>query len=181
MQVRERSGYGRSLMKSLPNVDFNEKITFSPYVKVVDDKKRGTLYLQQRGENVDWYFTQEHPNGLPELEKRIDARGNVTYDDSAVLDFFLKYVENVIQPRIEAANRRRLGELPKEEPVTDGDDSTAWMEREHERQVAAIRTEQAASGSQTSPVRPFMRNQSSPRTFSDGMPIPDDMPADLPF
>ena len=80
MQVRERSGYGRSLMKSLPNVDFNEKITFSPYVKVVDDKKRGTLYLQQRGENVDWYFTQEHPNGLPELEKRIDARGNVTYD-----------------------------------------------------------------------------------------------------
>jgi len=55
------------------------------------------------------------------------------------------------------------------------------MEREHERQVAAIRTEQAASGSQTSPVRPFMRNQSSPRTFSDGMPIPDDMPADLPF
>lgn len=181
MQVRERSGYGRSLMKSLPNVDFNEKITFSPYVKVVDDKKRGTLYLQQRGENVDWYFTQEHPNGLPELEKRIDARGNVTYDDSAVLDFFLKYVENVIQPRIEAANRRRLGELPKEEPVTDGDDSTAWMEREHERQIAAIRTEQAASGSQTSPVRPFMRNQSSPRTFSDGMPIPDDMPADLPF
>ncbi|MFQ8806183.1 MAG: hypothetical protein ACLR8Y_15315 [Alistipes indistinctus] len=65
MQVRERSGYGRSLMKSLPNVDFNEKITFSPYVKVVDDKKRGTLYLQQRGENVDWYFTQEHRTDFP--------------------------------------------------------------------------------------------------------------------
>lgn len=182
MQVRERSGYGRSLMKSLPNVDFNEKITFSPYVKVVDDKKRGTLYLQQRGENVDWFFTQEHPNGLPELEKRVDARGNVTYDDSVVLDFFLKYVESVIQPRIEAANRKRLGELPKEEPVTDGDDSTAWMEREHERQVAAIRTEQAATPvSQTPPARSFARTQSPRQTFSDGMPIPDDMPADLPF
>ena len=45
LQIRESSGYARSLMKSLPNVDFSKKITFSPYVKIVDDKKRATLYL----------------------------------------------------------------------------------------------------------------------------------------
>ena len=179
MQVREQSGYGRSLMKSLPNVDFNQKITFSPYLKVVEDKKRGTLYLQQRGENVDWYFTRENPHGLPELEKRIDGRGNITYDDSAVLNFFLNYVDNEILPRIEAANRKRLGELPTEEPITEEDDPTAWMEQEHARQVASVRAEHKSSGNQSSDMNPYQRPPRSIATFSDGTPIPN--PDDLPF
>lgn len=183
LQVRERSGYGRSLMKSLPNVDFTKKITFTPYVKGVDDKKRGTLYLSQDNENVDWYFTREEPHGMPELIQRTDARGNVVYDDSDILNFFLNYVKDVIQPRIREANRKRLGELPQGEPVMDEGDSAAWMEQEHARQVASLKSDKETALSDRSAVRQrFERNQtnSSP-SFSDGMPIPDDMPADLPF
>ncbi|MFR4026913.1 MAG: hypothetical protein ACLTZY_15940 [Alistipes indistinctus] len=65
----------------------------------MDDKKRGTLYLSQDNENVDWYFTREEPHGMPELIQRTDARGNVVYDDSDILNFFLNYVKDVIQPQ----------------------------------------------------------------------------------
>ena len=180
LQVRESSGYGRSLMKSLPNVDFSKKITFSPYVKVVDDKKRGTLYLSQDGGNIDWYFTKDNPNGMPELIERVDARGNITYDDSAILDFFIKYVDTVILPRINEANRKRLGELPQDEPEIDNGDSAAWMEQEHARQVASLRAERDSANNNSSEKNPYQ--QQTPRlgrTFSDGMPISD--PDDLPF
>jgi len=128
---------------------------------------------------VDWYFTRENPHGLPELEKRIDGRGNITYDDSAVLNFFLNYVDNEILPRIEAANRKRLGELPTEEPITEEDDPTAWMEQEHARQVASVRAEYESSGNQSSDMNPYQRPPRSIATFSDGTPIPN--PDDLPF
>ena len=173
LQIRESSGYARSLMKSLPNVDFSKKITFSPYVKIVDDKKRATLYLSQDNVNVEWYYTQEHPNGLPELRKHIDSRGNTTYDDSAILDFFVKQVEEVISPRIAQANRQRLGE--------------------HERQVEAARAAQAAPNAQPNELDPYhgartrraytqptaRPTAAQPQTFSDGTPVPTE--DDLPF
>lgn len=103
LSIKERSGYGRSLMNSLPNVDFAKRITFSPYLKVDGSKKKATLYLSQEGENVKWYFTRENPNGLPQLIAHVDGRGNTTYDDTAINDFYLKYAREVIVPRIEKA------------------------------------------------------------------------------
>lgn len=103
LSIKERSGYGRSLMNSLPNVDFTKRITFSPYLKVDGSNKKATLYLSQDNKNVEWFFTRENPNGLPELVAHTDARGNTTYDDSAIKDFYLKYVQDVIVPRIEKA------------------------------------------------------------------------------
>lgn len=103
LSIKERSGYGRSLMNSLPNVDFTKRITFSPYLKVDGSKKKATLYLSQEGENVKWFFTRENPNGLPELIAHVDGRGNTTYDDTAINDFYLRYAREVIVPRIEKA------------------------------------------------------------------------------
>lgn len=193
LQIRESSGYARSLMKSLPNVDFSKKITFSPYVKIVDDKKRATLYLSQDNVNVEWYYTQEHPNGLPELRKHIDSRGNTTYDDSAILDFFVKQVEEVISPRIAQANRQRLGELPAEEPLSEEEDMADYMAREHERQVEAARAAQATPNAQPNELDPYhgartrraytqptaRPTAAQPQTFSDGTPVPTE--DDLPF
>lgn len=193
LQIRESSGYARSLMKSLPNVDFSKKITFSPYVKIVDDKKRATLYLLQDNVNVEWYYTQEHPNGLPELRKHIDSRGNTTYDDSAILDFFVKQVEEVISPRIAQANRQRLGELPAEEPLSEEEDMADYMAREHERQVEAARAAQAVPNAQPNELDPYHGARTrraytqpaarptvaQPQTFSDGTPVPTE--DDLPF
>lgn len=104
-------GNAGSFLRTLPNIDFNLAVRIAPYHKIVDDKSRNSIYLSQqvdggKWENVKWYFDKENPNGLPPLVQ-VKVKGQDTWDDSAILEFFENLLVTDIRPRIAQANKER--------------------------------------------------------------------------
>lgn len=103
LQIKLDSGYGKSFLRAIPNADVTKPITFSPWYKVVDDKKKTALYLNQGGESVPWYFTKETPNGMPELVIT-KVKGKQVFDDFDQVEFLKKYLLNKVKPKLKKAS-----------------------------------------------------------------------------
>lgn len=111
LQFPYSGGYAGSFFRALPNVDFSKQITFSPYSKTTVGengvaKTKSSLYLNQDGKSVQWFFTKEHPNGIPEMRK-VKVKGVEAWDDSEQLDFFEELLRTEITPKIEEAAKNR--------------------------------------------------------------------------
>jgi hypothetical protein len=98
------SRYASSLLFALANpvIDFSQEITISPWMKVVADKKKTSCYLSQNGKQIEWYFTKENPNGMPDL-KEVIFQGKPRLDSYDRMQFLEKYVETKIKPKLIAA------------------------------------------------------------------------------
>lgn len=103
LQVGYSSRYAKSILFALPNVDFSKGIEFSPWMKIVDDKKKTAVYLNQEGlngESVRWFFTRDEPNGMPEM-KQVEFKGQLVWDDHDQCQFLERYVEEHIKPKLQ--------------------------------------------------------------------------------
>jgi len=89
LSFKYSSGYASSFLKALPNVDLSKEVVFTPNVTTVNDKKRTTLFLNQEGLPVKWYYTKDNPNGCPSMEK-IKVKGAEVWDDSKMMEFLEK-------------------------------------------------------------------------------------------
>lgn len=120
LQFNFSSGYANGFLKALPNVDLSQKVKLSPSAKKEGDKTKTTIFINQGGSAIKWYFTKDNPNGLPSL-KKVKIKGKETWDDSEAMEFLENMVETEIRPK--------LGKTPTVvtgEPVTvDEDDSDA--------------------------------------------------------
>lgn len=101
VQMMFDSRYATSLLFALanPTVDFTQPITITPWMKVVDDKKKTSCYLKQGDTAIDWFFTQATPNGLPELSKVV-FQGKERWDSFDRMQFLEKYVIDQIKPKL---------------------------------------------------------------------------------
>lgn len=101
LEVGVKGGYGNSLIKSLANpaVDFTQPIKLTPWMKVVNEKKKTAIYVSQGDKQIDWYFTKETPNGLPDATT-VKFHGKDVWDFYEQMQFLEKYVETKIKPQL---------------------------------------------------------------------------------
>lgn len=99
LQMNYSSGYANAFLKTLPNVDLSADVNIVPNLKIENDKKKTTLFITQHGQPVKWYYTKDDPNGLPQLRK-IKVKGKDTWDDTEVMEFLEKMVNETIVPKL---------------------------------------------------------------------------------
>ena len=99
IQMNYSSGYSAAFLKTLPNIDLNSDIVFSPSMKIEGDKKKATVFISQHGKPIKWAYTKDEPNGLPELVKQ-KVKGKVVWDDSEICEFLEKMVFTQIVPKL---------------------------------------------------------------------------------
>lgn len=89
IQMQLNSSYAQNFLKTLPNVDINKPIVFTPSIKVKDDgKKDYTVFLRQDDKPVKRFYTKDGDNKLPEPVIKKGRRGAADeYDFSPVVDF----------------------------------------------------------------------------------------------
>lgn len=85
------SGYSAAFLKTLPNIDLSKPVTLSPKLQTIGDKKKATMFVNQGGAALKWYYTKDNRNGLPEL-KKLKVKGKETWDDSDMMEFLEKMV-----------------------------------------------------------------------------------------
>lgn len=95
------SAYAKSFLKALlnPVVDLMLPLTITPWQKIVNEKKKSAIYLSQGNDQIEWFFTKDNPNGLPEL-KEVTIKGKQTWDDYDVMQFLEAKVNSEIIPKI---------------------------------------------------------------------------------
>lgn len=92
LSFKYSSGYASSFLKALPNVELSKEVTITPKVTIEGEKKRTTIFLNQDGKAVKWYYTKDNMNGCPSLQQ-VKVKGVLTWDDSDMMEFLEKMVK----------------------------------------------------------------------------------------
>jgi len=103
LQMNYSSGYSSAFLKILPNVDLTSPIRIIPSMKIVEGKKKTSLFISQHGDALKHAYTRDKPNGLPELQKvKIKKNGKMTeaWDDNDMMEFLENMVVEQIQPQL---------------------------------------------------------------------------------
>jgi hypothetical protein len=93
LSFKYSSGYAASFLKALPNVDLSKEVTITPKVTIEGEKKRTTIFLNQSGNPVKWFYTKDNMNGCPGLQQ-VKVKGVLTWDDSDMMEFLEQMVKN---------------------------------------------------------------------------------------
>ena len=83
--------------KVVPNIDVEKPVE----IVVFPSKKSGeegvaVLLVKQEGEKLDWHYTRDHPNGLPQPEKK-KVKGVDKWDFTEVEDFLWSKTEEFFE------------------------------------------------------------------------------------
>lgn len=97
LQMNYSSGYSAAFLKMLPNVDLNSKVKITPKITMEGEKKKTSLFINQHGIAIKWFFTKDDPAGLPPLQQK-KVKGKVVWDDSDTMEFLEKMVNEKIKP-----------------------------------------------------------------------------------
>lgn len=103
LQMNYSGGYAAAFLKTLPNVNLSEKVVFIPKLTIEGEKKKATLFISQNGKALKHFYTKENPNGLPQL-KQVKIKGKMVYDDSDMMQFLEKMVNEKIVPQLKNSN-----------------------------------------------------------------------------
>lgn len=102
IQMPFPSKYANSFLRALPNVDFTAPMKITAWQKIVNDKRKQALFINQpvdSQQSVPWFYTQENPNGLPDLVPyTVPGSSDVKYSDVERNKFFKEMVTNKINP-----------------------------------------------------------------------------------
>lgn len=104
LQIMYDSRYATSLLFALcnPVVDFSKPITISPWMKVIDAKKKTACYLKQgegKDNNIEWYFTKDNQHGMPELVQT-KFKGKDVWDSYDRMQFLEKFINDNVKPKL---------------------------------------------------------------------------------
>jgi hypothetical protein len=92
-------GYAISFLKALPNADVTKDMTIVPKYTEEGDKKSSVIFINQSGKGLKHFWTKDNPGELPPMVK-IKVKGKEAWDDSDRLEYLLKYVNEVILPKV---------------------------------------------------------------------------------
>lgn len=104
LQMPWSSGYSSGFFLAMPNIKFAEEVTFTPWMKVVDEKKKTSLFITNKGEtkSVPWAWTKEAPGDLPQMVQ-IKVKGQLVWDDSERQEYFENFITKNILPTLEGS------------------------------------------------------------------------------
>lgn len=103
VQMPFPSNYSNSFLRAIKNADLTKDVSLSPWRKVVNDKVKSALYINQGGDSIQWYFgtTPETKNGLPDLVPyTIPGSKDVKYSDVDRSNFFRDFIAFEISPAL---------------------------------------------------------------------------------
>lgn len=101
LQFQYSSGYANGFLRTLPNVDLSKEVVLAPKLTIEGDKKKGTIFINQDGKALKWFYTKEDPQDLPPL-KKIKIKGKETWDSSDQMEFLESMVKEKIMPVLES-------------------------------------------------------------------------------
>lgn len=117
LQLPFSSGYAMGFLKALPNADITKPLKVIPHARKEGDKTKATIFLNQAEKSLKWYYTKDHPNGLPPLRK-MKVKGKEVWDDTSVMEFLEKMVQKQILPKLLKRSNVPFG---NEESLVPGD------------------------------------------------------------
>jgi hypothetical protein len=127
LQIPYSGKYAYSILRRLPNIDFNIPVM----IKTGIYEEKPYLTISQDGEKVEYFFTKDNPNGLPEMEN-ILVKGKPTWDDTKRLIWLENYVFENITPALNAIygvtddnTPASTGQAPSQEFTPDPTDDTS--------------------------------------------------------
>lgn len=103
LSFKYSSGYASSFLKALPNVNLATEVTITPKVTIEGEKKRTTIFLNQDGKAVKWYYTKDNMNGCPSLQQ-VKVKGVLTWDDSDMMEFLEQMVKDKLSKVADSAS-----------------------------------------------------------------------------
>jgi hypothetical protein len=110
LEFNYSGGIASSFLKTLPNVNFARPVRISPKQTIDGDKKKNTLFINQDGQPLKWFWTKDNPGDLPPLEK-IKIKGKESWDDSRQLDFLEMQVKVLLALNAKAVT----SDIPQED------------------------------------------------------------------
>jgi hypothetical protein len=99
LQMPWSSGYSSGFFLAMPNIKLTDEVTFTPWMKVIDDKKKTSLFITNKGEqkSVKWAWTKDEPGDLPQM-KQVKVKGQLVWDDSERQEYFENFIAKNITP-----------------------------------------------------------------------------------
>jgi len=102
IQIFLNSGYAMAFLSMIRNVDVTKPFTVIPSCKVIEGKKKMTMFISQGGKPVKWFFTKDNPQGMPEMEKvqRMNEANQPVevWDSTNQMNFLLISYQDFVQP-----------------------------------------------------------------------------------
>ena len=99
LQMPLSSNVSGCFLKVLPNVNPTQVVKLTPKMEEKDGKRKTSLFINQNGQAVKWYWTKDNPGKLPPLQK-VKIKGKETWDDSDQIDFLKSYVNDEFLPKL---------------------------------------------------------------------------------
>jgi hypothetical protein len=106
LQTQRDGGYAVAFFKMLPNLDFSKRTTIIPSMKMENEKKKVTIFINQGGSGaVKHAFTKDNPGDMPPL-KKVMLRGEEQWDNFDQMEFFTDMLNKKILPRLLQASSK---------------------------------------------------------------------------
>lgn len=117
IQMKYSSGYASAFLKTLPNINLADEITFTPFMKIENEKKKTTVFISQYGQTLKHYFNKENPHNLPQMQK-VRIKGETVWDDTDMMEFLEDMVNKKVVPQL-TKNVPQKTLKPDSEPVLE--------------------------------------------------------------
>jgi hypothetical protein len=99
IQFNYSGGTAAAFLKTLPNVQLDKPVKLTPKQTIDGEKKKSTLFINQGGNALKWYWNKDNPGELPQL-KKVKVKGKEQWDDSDMMEFLENYVRSEIMPQL---------------------------------------------------------------------------------
>jgi hypothetical protein len=99
LQFNYSGGTASAFLKTLPNVDLSRSVKIIPKQTIEGDKKKSTVFLNQGGTAMKWFWNKDNSGDLPQL-KKVKVKGKEQWDDSDMMEFLENYIRVNIQPKL---------------------------------------------------------------------------------
>lgn len=103
--------YAKGFLMMMKNIDLHAPVTFIPSLKIIEGKKRQSLFISQEKQMLKWYWNRENPGELPPMvQKEATVNGQITkaWDDKDQL----AYLELILESDIIPALQKKLNPYP---------------------------------------------------------------------
>lgn len=100
LQMKIESGYAKCFMKAIKNVDLRLPLQLTPKHEVDGDRQTASMFLNQDGKAIKWFWTKENPGTLPPPTSR-EWKGKTEWDYTAQLAYLENMLLTEIVPRLQ--------------------------------------------------------------------------------
>lgn len=124
-------GRARNFFATLPNIDLDKPVLFTPYnFKNDEGKIFSGVSIKQEGEKVPKYYTKDEPHGKPDWEKK-KVGNSIKWDSTDELAFYIDKFEEWIEE-----NNLSTDTIPDETPQVENDEDNEQSDNNEEATAA---------------------------------------------